>query len=161
MKIKMLTIYSRILSFFLVLLGFTSCDEIDPKDEYGSPYAKFIIKGIVVDGDSEDNTPVKGIKVVIARSYEKDNGERFLYHTDSLKTDNNGYFNLATVDFPSSQEFVIKFEDIDGTENGLFESKTDDISFENPKFENGNSWYQGETSKDMGIIKITPQKTEE
>lgn len=161
MKIKMLTIYSRILSFFLVLLGFTSCEKDEPMAEYGTPHAKFHIKGIVVNEDSESSTPIKGIKVVIARSYEKDNGETFLHHTDSLKTDNNGYFNITTVNFPSSQEFVVKFEDVDRAENGLFETKTDIVCFENSTFENGNGWYKGETNKDLGIIKITPKKAEE
>lgn len=161
MKIKMRTIYSRVLSFFLVLLGFMSCEKDDMRVEYGTPYAKFHIKGIIINEDSENSTPIKGIKVVVARSYEKNNGERFLYHIDSLKTDHNGYFKITTVDFPSSQKFVIKLEDIDGAENGSFETKTDTVSFDNPTFEGGKGWYEGETNKDLGIVKMTPKKVEE
>lgn len=160
MKIKKLSVYSKVLSFILVLLGFSACDAIDPIDEYGSPYAKFNIKGIVINEASENNEYAKGIKVVVARSYKKDNGEEFLYNTDSLYTDKNGYFNITTVDFPSSQKFTIKFEDVDGRENGIYETKTDVISFENPIFEGGKSLYKGETNKDLGIIKITPKKHE-
>lgn len=157
----MLSIYSKVLSFLLVLLGFSACDPIDPVDEYGSPYAKFNIKGVVINEDSENNEYVKGIKVVVGRSYKKDNGDEFVYNTDSLYTDKNGYFNITTIDFPSSQKFTIKFEDVDGMVNGTYETKTDVVSFENPSFEGGESWYEGETSKDLGIIKISPLKTEE
>lgn len=45
----MLSVYSKILSFFLVLLGFSSCDSGGGAAEYGTPTAKFKVKGTIVD----------------------------------------------------------------------------------------------------------------
>lgn len=162
MKIKILSAYSKILSFFLVLLGFASCDSIDPVDEYGTPYAKFKVKGIVVNGESEDNTPVKNIRVLLARGYmAEDEKDKTVHYIDSLQTDNNGYFHFTVEDFPTSQQFLIKFKDVDGDKNGTFETKHDVVKFENPEFKDGNGWYRGETTQDIGIVKIDPVKPEE
>ncbi|MDR0823633.1 MAG: radical SAM-associated putative lipoprotein [Prevotella sp.] len=156
MKIKMLSVYSRILSFFLVLLGFTSCDEIDPKVEYGVPIAKFKVKGTIVDDDSDN--PVAKIKTVLGQSYEID-GKLYVHYIDSVLTNNEGKFELKIEEFPASQTFVLKIEDIDGEQNGgAFETKIESVEFKNPNFTNGNGWYAGEAEKDMQTIKITPVK---
>lgn len=156
MKIKLLSAYSRILSFVLVFLGFQSCSIIDSKDEYGTPSAKFIVKGKVENGDKE----VSGLKValgVINKGY--DTGK--VRYVDSVKTDVKGLFNVSIQDFPTSQKFVIKYEDIDGEKNGLLETVIDTVRFDNPSFTNGSgAWYVGETTKDLGTVKLNSSNPE-
>jgi len=163
MKIKMLTIYTRIISFFLVLLGFSSCDGIgpDPVDEYGVPSAKFKVNGKIADAESEEEKAVKGIKVVIGQAYENETSKH-VHYIDSVLTDKDGKFDLSVIEFPTSQKFILKIEDIDGVENGLYETKTEDVEFSDPTFQNGSgNWYEGEATKDVGTLKITPANPEE
>ncbi|NDV95680.1 hypothetical protein D0T84_12255 [Dysgonomonas sp. 521] len=157
MKIKALSVYSKILSFFMVLLGFSSCD--NGAAEYGTPYAKFIVKGKVVD--KEDNA-VSGLKVALGRAGDIGDGIKRTYYIDSINTDKNGAFKLSVEEFPTSQKFVIKYEDIDKEENGLFGTVTDTVQFADPSFTNGsNSWYAGETVEDLGAVILEPEKDEE
>ena len=156
MKIRLLSAYSRVLSFLLVFLGFQSCSIIDSKDEYGTPSAKFIVKGKVENGDKE----VSGLKValgVINNGY----GTGKVRYVDSVKTDVEGLFNVSIQDFPTSQKFVIKYEDIDGEKNGLLETVIDTVRFDNPSFTNGSDgWYVGETTKDLGTVKLNSSNPE-
>lgn len=156
MKIKLLSVYSRILSFVLVFLGFQSCSTVDPKDEYGTPSAKFIVKGKVENGDKE----VSGLKValgVINKGYDKEK----VRYVDSVNTDVKGLFKVSIKDFPTSQKFVIKYEDIDEEKNGLLETVIDTVRFDNPSFTNGSGgWYVGETTKDLGTVKLNSSNPE-
>lgn len=157
MKINIVNLYSKVLSFLLVLLGFASCESIDPKDEYGSPYAKFKVIGVVVDKESEDKAPIKNIRVIVGNSYHID--ERIVVERlDSVRTDNNGYFNISLQSFPTSQKFTILLTDVDGVENGAFEAKTDSVEFKNPIFKGGEGWYEGEATEDVGVVEMTPVK---
>lgn len=156
MKIRLLSAYSRVLSFFLVFLGFQSCSIIDSKDEYGTPSAKFIVKGKVENGNKE----VSGLKValgVINNGY----GTGKVCYVDSVNTDVKGLFKVSIKDFPTSQKFVIKYEDIDGEKNGLLETVIDTVRFDNPSFTNGSGgWYVGETTKDLGTVKLNSSNPE-
>ncbi|MDR2950991.1 MAG: radical SAM-associated putative lipoprotein [Prevotella sp.] len=156
MKVKMLSVYSKILSFFLVLLGFSSCDSGGGgAAEYGTPTAKFKVKGTIVD---ESEAPITKIKTVLGKSYKTELGDR-PYYIDSVFTDSEGKFELNVVEFPTSQEFILKIEDVDGDENGAFETKIETVEFKDPSFTNGNNgWYAGETTKDIQAIKITSAK---
>lgn len=162
MKIKALSIYSKILSFFLVLLGFSACDSDNGGDgpvcEYGSPTAKFIVKGKVVN--KEDQKSIEGLKVAIGEVYIYDNGKnKITFYHDSIQTNTNGEFDISIVHNPQPQKFVIKYEDAknQGTEFGL---TTDTVRFEKPDFTNGSSWYKGETTQDLGTVEISPVKEE-
>lgn len=156
MKIGLLSVYSRVLSFVLIFLGFHSCSTVDPKVEYGTPSAKFIVKGKVENGDKE----VSGLKValgVINNGY--DTGK--VRYVDSVKTDVKGLFNVSIQDFPTIQKFVIKYEDIDGEKNGLLETVIDTVRFDNLSFTNGSGgWYVGETTKDLGTVKLNSSNPE-
>lgn len=157
MKIKALSVYSKLLSFFLVLLGFSSCD--NGAAEYGTPNAKFIVKGKVVD---KGDKAINGLKVALGRAIDIGDGIKRTYYIDSINTDKNGVFKLSVEEFPSSQKFVIKYEDIDKEENGLYGTVTDTVRFVDPSFTNGNNkWYVGETTKDLGTVTLEPEKGEE
>jgi putative lipoprotein (rSAM/lipoprotein system) len=156
----MLSVYSKVLSFILVLLGYPSCESFVSKDEYGVPSARFKVKGKIVDAESEEHI-VKNIKVVIGKPYKHNDTDR-VYYLDSINTDIDGVFRLSVIDFPESQKFVLRIEDADGAGNGRFVSKMEDVEFKNPTFTNGSgNWYKGEAEQDLEIIKITPVKAEQ
>lgn len=152
MRIKALTLYAKILSFFLVLLGFQACD--DPAVEYGSPSAKYKVKGSAVS--ETDEVPVKGIRAVLVQTY---NGEENPYATDTVYTDNSGEFELE-ISGITDDNFLLKLQDIDGEQNGSFEDRELSVDFRGIKLEGGKGWYMGEAEKDMGKIALK-SKTEE
>lgn len=148
MKIKVLSVYSKILSFFLILLGFSACDS--GGTEYGTPNAKFIVKGKVVD---EKDNIIDGLKVALGR-VESEN-KKTTYYTDSINTDSNGAFKLSIEDFPSDQKFVIRYDNSDQEKSSILVRKIDTVRFEKPSFTNGSgNWYAGEVTKDLGTVKV-------
>lgn len=141
MKKVILKKYNKLISIFLLMLGiggtisFTSCEDITPAAEYGVPHATFILHGKVT---SKQGIEIPQIKVVMPY--------------DSSNTDENGNYRVQVSSFPSSQDFILKFQDVDGEANGTYETKDSLISFNNPQFVNGDgSWYAGETSKQIDI----------
>ncbi len=157
MKLKAISFYSSILSFLLVLLGFSSCSEIDPKDEYGVPSAKFKVKGTLVD-KTDNSTGISGVKVAIGQ-LSRDGAPLKTYYVDSIVTNNTGGFNLGITDFPQSQKFVIKYEDTNTSQDENYGLTTDTVRFENPSFTDGSgSWYKGEAVKDLGKVKISQKE---
>jgi putative lipoprotein (rSAM/lipoprotein system) len=141
MKRNILKKYNYIIAFLLSVLGvggactLGGCEYGTPAEEYGTPSATFKVNGIV---SSEDNTKIPNIRVVM--------------QSDTVYTDLNGAYNVQTSAFPDDQNFLVEFEDIDGTANGIYQSKDTMVLFDNPQFENGDgSWYIGETSKEINI----------
>lgn len=155
MKIKVVSIYSKILYFLLVLLGFSSCDM--GGEEYGTPTAKFTIKGKTVD---KDNKAISGLKVALGEINRSGNGKT-TYYVDSVSTDIRGVFKISFQDFPAEQKFVIRYEDVGREQNGLIKTIIDTVRFEKPDFTNGSGgWYAGETTKDLGTIKLDFSKND-
>jgi len=160
MKIKAINLYTKILSFFLVILGFQSCSFLDPVDEYGAPsakYSKYKIKGSVIS--SETKLPVKNIRAVMIETYDNEEG----MPGDTLYSDPNGNFELELTTFAHKKNtFNLKLEDIDGENNGIYDPKTEKIEFESPQYENGDgNLYLGEVQKDMGKIELHPGSEKE
>lgn len=137
----------------LGLLGFQSCSPVTA--EYGTPSATFKVNGNVINAQTEQ--PIADIKVLMKRKFEFSD-TAFVAQVDSATTDENGAFNLKYTDIPEKPEFIIQIVDADDEKNGLFEDHDTIVSFENPKFENGNNkWYEGEVSKTLEI-KLKPLK---
>ncbi|MGD9992289.1 MAG: radical SAM-associated putative lipoprotein [Salinivirgaceae bacterium] len=134
---KILSIYNLLLTALMSLLGFSNCEIIEPRVEYGSPSATFKVNGKVTDLIT--NRAIQDIKV--------------LMQGDSTQTDSEGRFSLSQVSFPADQSFVIQFKDIDGAANGgQFQPKDTLVEFKDPQFTNGDgSWYQGETSLELNL----------
>ncbi len=129
-----LNIHNKVILFILALLGFASA--CDTKDEYGTPYAKFIVNGTVESADSGDR--IENIRVVI--------------ENDTIFSDLNGNFIFQTTRFPENQTFIMNFSDIDDTINGEYHNLDTIIEFKNPEFVNGDgNWYEGETTKNFNI----------
>lgn len=155
MKLKVCTLYSKIISLLLVMLGFTACDSEEGGGiaEYGTPSAKFIVKGALVD-KTANNKGISGMKVAIGYPYA--DGKR-TYYIDSIVTNNTGAFDVNIRDFPTSQKFVIKYEDTSTSQEGNFGIAIDTVRFEKPSFTGGSgSWYRGETTKDLGKVELSP-----
>ena len=153
MKSKFRSIYSKILSACLVLLGFSACDIINTGCEYGVPSANYKVSGIVVSSDDEKK-PIENIRVVMVEYYERE----FLYG-DTVFTDSGGKFEIKRDDGYTYNQFKIKIQDVDGEDNGLFEDVEQVIEFKNSDYKGGDgSWYRGEAQKDMGTIEMNPKQ---
>ncbi|MDL2231267.1 radical SAM-associated putative lipoprotein [Porphyromonadaceae bacterium OttesenSCG-928-L07] len=138
---------TKILSFFLILLGFASCDdEGEERCEYGVPSAKFKVKAKVVS----EGTPIKNIRAILSES-----GDKYPF-PDTAYSNNEGEIDLQAYGFPTNTNFDLILDDIDGKENGSFQSDTVSVHFTNPKFVNGSGWYQGEVLQDIGSVELTP-----
>ena len=141
MRLKIAKGYNRFIAFLLWLLGIGSAATLNSCDinagggfEYGTPHADFKINGIV---SNQENTKIPGIKVKV--------------EYDSTYTDSNGEYNISIEAFPTDQNFSVQFSDVDGDENGNYQTLDTTVVFINPEFENGDGWYEGETSEEFDV----------
>ena len=158
MKQKLLSFYSRLLAACFVLLGFGTCVTgcNNQMEMYGTPSADYKVKGKAVSSEA-GKAAVKDIRVVMIMA---DADEDSPYLTgDTTYTDSKGNFETKWPGFPSEEwKFKIKFQDIDGEANGLFEDKEQIVTFKDSDFKGGNGWYAGEALKDMGNVELKPKK---
>jgi putative lipoprotein (rSAM/lipoprotein system) len=150
MKFRVISFYSKVISFLLVLLGFSSCSIIDPKDEYGVPSARFKVKGQAIDAVTEN--PIKNIKAALGEPFVRDD-VKGVYYVDSVYTNSEGKFEVDILDGQGFYKFILKIED---SETKKFETRVDTIDFEGSNFSNGDGWYKGEAVKDLGKVKLSP-----
>jgi len=144
-----------VLAGILSMFGFVGCGEVfNGSVEYGTPHADYTIKGTVVD--KATGKPITGIRV----GY--DSGFYFgtMYGVpptpfvpkSSVLTDAKGEFKLSDTFFPTNNQIPVYIEDIDGPENGLFQSDTLQISFsEADRTKKSKSWYHGEFTKELNV----------
>jgi putative lipoprotein (rSAM/lipoprotein system) len=142
MSNKYLQSVNALISGCLTLLGF-SCDHINPRVEYGTPNARFIVNGKVTSFETEE--VIKNIRVIMKN--------------DTTFTDGEGKYEVVDNGaFPTDQIYAIQFQDIDNESNGAFNDKDTLVEFKNPEFSHGNGhWYEGKTTKEFDI-KLTPKK---
>ncbi|GHT73384.1 hypothetical protein AGMMS50262_04390 [Bacteroidia bacterium] len=145
---KALSFYSKILASLLTLLGFTyGC--IEPRVEYGSPHADYVVKGKVVN--KADKKPVKGIHIgfdyarlvamygVVPSEYRE---------MPYVLTDEKGNYELKysglSPDYADIDSVFIY--DIDGLENGgYFHDTIVGVDFDQAiKTKKSDGWYEGE-----------------
>lgn len=156
MIIRIKSIYSKLIYFCLVVLGFSSCIKDDPVDEYGVPSAKFKVKGKVVSKEDQ-NTAIKDIRIVMIDDVDESKID-YRLDGDTAYTNSNGLFEINTENFPL-KKFKVKIQDIDGDKNGSFEDEERTIEFNDSDFQGGSGgWYKGEATKDMGTIKLSPKQ---
>lgn len=129
----------------LSVLGVSSCDSIigGAICMYGTPTAGYEIKGKVTD---ESGKPVESIRV--AAKYTQKNDGQYSHTnivTDTVYTDKSGSYKSLVKDFPMDYDVEVKFEDVDGAENGEYETQTvtsDTKSFTHSK-KDADEWYKG------------------
>ena len=134
----------------LALLGFQSCDPstiFDGPDmygpgpvEYGCPTAVFKFKGEATD---EQGKPVPGIRIAVFPRGEEDEYS----HRDTLFTGKDGKVDtVLTYSWPDTDGIMVKFEDVDGAENGSFKTKElkgKAVTIEQTQ-EGDGRWFEGE-----------------
>ena len=120
--------YSLIKSL-LAMLGFASCDPKTlleepkmygpgPAVEYGQPYIGYSFKSRV---HNKDGQGIKGVRVVVASEGLENQYSR----KDTLYTDAEGRADMGLKEVFSTMnmdQVEVKFEDIDGEENGAYDS---------------------------------------
>ena len=133
----------------LALLGFQSCDPatiFNGPDmygsgpvEYGSPYADYIFKG---EASDEQGNPIQGIRVVLFPYGEQEDtvcGDTLFTGADG-KVEKRLEYNWV-----QENDIKVKFEDVDGAENGSFKNKElvgDAVTIKQTS--EGKKWYMGE-----------------
>lgn len=125
-----------IIAALLSLMGFTTACDIDAPVEYGTPHAKYIVKG----------------KVTAAKSGGAIEHIQVASEQDTTTTDANGSYQLVHEDFPGDLTFELSFTDTDGDTNGNFAPLDTTVAFTDPDFVNGDKgWYDGETEQEFNI----------
>lgn len=130
---NLLAFSNEVLSAALILLGFSSCSGGESPDEYGSPYAKYEIKGKVVDEEQEviPNARILMNKGVLIGG----DAIGFSPTADTVYTEKDGtYFYNA--DGEVCYMFRITCED----PSGVHKAETTEVT---PELVDGNGWYEG------------------
>lgn len=142
MKRTLLKKYNTLLSFLLSILGFgaacslSGCEYGSPMYEYGTPHATFKVNGNVKSEVTSDDLP--GIRVIL--------------DLDTAFTDEQGNYQVRTIEFPKDQTFLVEFKDIDGEANGEYQPLDTIVEFIDPEFTGGSGgWDQGETEKEVNV----------
>lgn len=138
-KSNWLKVFNSILSSLLTLLGYTSCDSSeDIPVEYGTPYAKYEVKGKVVD--KESLATIEGARVIVKPVISNDGAEQTSpYYNDTVYTDKDGKY-IYQKEVEAYDYLRVVCEDPSGT----YEADSTLLKM-NP--ENGQGWYQGSDSQ--------------
>ena len=132
------------------MLSFSGCKK-EARLEYGTLNADYTVKGSVVN--KADGKPIEGIWV----GYSPGPTGIYLIGTAttpynpkaSVTTDAKGEFEITKNSYPifSDQIIPVYVQDIDGENNGLFQSDTLQINFSDSiaiQTKRSNNWYDGE-----------------
>ena len=129
--------WRRVLGNLLGVLGFSGCFLISCTKMYGCPSADYKLVG---DVKSVRKNPIPGIRVVFDRYPENEK-----YGKDTLYTDAKGHFEKDLPDYDWNEGSIVKFEDVDGAENGSYRTKIltkDNLVIEQTE-KGDNHWYEG------------------
>lgn len=142
------------IAMLLSLLGLApACEIIVEPCMYGTPNAKFDIKGTVTD---EKGTPIEDIKILVSGVETGSYTQEFYPMADTLKTDAKGTYVLNTSDWPWGA-LKINAIDTDGDLHGG-QFAPDSVIVSGIKFEkdkkDDNGWYAGEAKIDVPVIKL-------
>ena len=144
--------FNWILAGLLSLLGFsvTSCGATD---EYGSPYAEYELKGKVTNMNGD---PIQGIELNYGGIYNNVLFSSYISEMyKSPQTQKDGSYDIKFEDSPMGIVRIIA-KDIDGPENGSFETDSIDVKIEG--FEGGISWFHGKAEVNIPVIKLKEKK---
>lgn len=133
-----------LLSSFLVMLGFTACDD-DPADQpdmYGCPTATFSIKGKV---ENTAGHALSGVQVITREM------------GDTVYTNKEGYFEREFYDVPTDTvRYELEFTDVNPQPGVLpCEPDTLKVTFlrtELNRDENAGIWDEGHAEKEIRVI---------
>jgi|GEM_PF-953258 len=161
MKQKLTPLYLKILSGLMALLGFAACSDKAAEygvivAEYGTLGAEYKVVGTVVSkGDTEK--AIKDIEVIFVKAQSTNDDDSVILFGDTTYTDKNGKFEIDT-NAMQTRSIKIRFNDIDGDENGRFENKAETIEFKDSDFDGADGWNTlPKVEKDMGTVELTPK----
>ncbi len=140
MTIKSMTKgWKWLLGSVLTLLGFSGA-MVSCRKEYGCPTTDYKLVGDVTD---KQGKPIEGIRVVFDLNPES----QYKYQeNDTLYTDAKGHFEKERItEGLWSTASIVKFEDVDGAENGSFKTKilTDEEMVKEQTQKGDGKWYGG------------------
>ncbi len=149
--------YSRLVIVSVSFVGFlTGCDIIGggAVAMYGMPIGSYKINGNIVNATSKQVIPNIQISTLMLQGTDTENG----FSLDTVYSDINGKFVIEWQEVPLDLTFVMKAEDIDGQENGLYLEQKASLSFSESDLSGGDgSWDQGSAEKSI-TIEINEQK---
>jgi len=139
MSKSVIKFWDKIIVVLLGIVGiFSACSKPVPK--YGLPYGHYEVKGVITD--KETSNSLQNIQVVLQR-----HGGR----NDTIYTDIDGKYVFRE---SQTSNFHIKYEDIDGEENGgdfkIKEIKTKLTEADRVEKGDGN-WYEGKFVKTVNV----------
>ena len=144
------------LAGLITMLGFVGCKKIiETSVEYGTPYSDYTVKGSVVN--KATGKPILGIRVGYSSAFE--GAQKYgtmptpYQPKASVITDEKGEFKLTESIFPYlNKTDYVYVDDIDGEENGLFQSDTLQVDFSNAEqTQKPNGWYEGEYTVNVKV----------
>ncbi len=149
MKKIALKTYGKILAIILSFFGLSSCDITEPRVEYGTPSADYIVKGKI--SDKFTNQPIKGIGVIVPSRV-------YLKHGDTVYTNELGEYTLDLKNsFPYwNEKMKVIAKDLDAEKNGIYEKDSIELTFSEKdlvKKGTGN-WYDGVYEKTNQNFKL-------
>lgn len=137
-----------------------SCDSfLGGAEAYGTPHVKFTVKGNVTD---EGKNPVKGIRVEFYAGDKPSN-----YDPNTITGDKGEYIITDPYMWPPNNDgttITVVATDIDGEENGRFETTSKSVVIYQSDFKGGSgSWDDGEATKivDLVLLKYAPEDNED
>ena len=139
-NVRWLKVCNGLLSGALALLGYASCDSSDePAEEYGTPYAKYEIKGKVTDRDTK--AAIDGARVIVKPMQWKSDETFPPQAFDTLQTDKDGNY-LYQNEMTMIDRFRVVCEDPSGA------LKADSATIKMDP-QGGEGWYQGSDSQEV------------
>ena len=138
------------------MLGFAGCKKDDEMMlEYGTPHADYTVKGAVVN--KATGKPIEGIRV----GYDTEPRVGQMYGVlltpyvpkSYVMTNAKGEFKLTDTFFPNlNQTIPVYVEDVDGEENGLFQSEILQVDFSKAEHSGKPThWYHGEYTVTLNV----------
>ena len=154
------------LAGLISMLGFTGCDKFGPDEygpmvEYGVPNMDFTVKGVVVDKATQ--TPIKGIRVgyspefwamtmygVLPAPYKP---KAFVLTNSKGEYKLTDRFYIGEIQMNDSiSTLPVYVEDIDGEENGLFQSEYLQLDIKEAIYnKEQKGWYAGEYTLTLNV----------
>ncbi len=155
MKKIALKTYGKLLALILSFFGLSSCEIIEPRVEYGTPSADYLVKGKVTNIDTEK--PIEGIGIIVP------NKNQYI-RSDTVYTNAQGEYKIELIHaFPyHNEKMKVIAKDLDGEKNGIFYADSIEVSFsaKDQTKKGSGGWYDGRYEKSEQNFKLKEVKNE-
>ena len=141
-KEQWLRFSTRMMSGALALLGLTACDSGNDPGwcEYGTPYAKYEIKGKVTDEAKKD---LSGARIIVKKLQGKSDKVDPYARIDTLKTAQYGTYTFKQQEFPGIRYRVVCEDPSD-----ILKADSTEVQMK-PK--GGEGWYAGSDTEEVNF----------